>query len=232
MLSATDLAAWIETHPTTVDLVKWAVILALAWFVGLFRFLRNLTRTPRLSISTVLGRAFIANEPHDGHDDAVMVAFLLNIEVANRSSERIVVNSFEVRYRTARRFRRWSHRTSAVTLPSRVRVKAGSGVKIMRNWFGHFPDEIAYLTVDGKIDARDASSGYVLFISHTFGSWNPLIANDKIRVEVSTTLTTGKRVAAKAEIVVTRDGEFIEELVPGLLDHMRQPNTWNVPARF
>lgn len=210
MPSANDMATWIEAHPTTVDLAKWVAILAIAWFTGVFRFLRNLTRTPRLSISTVLGRAYVANESHDGHEDAVKVAFLLNIEVANRSSERIVVNSFEIRYKTMRQLRRWGPRISAVTLPNRVRIKAGAAVKLMPNWFGCFPDEIGHLTVDGKIDARDASSGYVLFVTHTFGSWNPKVNGGKIKVEVSTILTSGKRIAAKAHI----DVDLTPVLVP------------------
>ena len=79
---------WIEDHQATVDLAKWLLVLALAWAAGLFRYVRNLTRTPRLSISSVTSRCYVEEQPFESHSDAMKAAFLLDIEVTNRSSEK------------------------------------------------------------------------------------------------------------------------------------------------
>jgi hypothetical protein len=227
-----DLTQWIEDHSTTVDLLKWLVLLLLAWAVGVFKYLRDLTRTPRVRLSVVLSRCLVEQQSFENHQDAMKAAFLLNIEVANASSEHIVVNSFELRFRTLHTFRRWSQGISAVALPNRVRHRMGAGTKIMRNWFTLFSDGMVGLSVEGKIEARNANSGFSLFVSHTFGSWNPAIRNEKIRVRVAAILATGQRIKGSGTVHVTRDSALIEEMVPGMLEQIRHPTSWNVPLRF
>lgn len=232
MPDLSGLAEWIESHQTTVDFLKWLVLLVVAWAAGIFRCLRNLTRNPRVAVSEVISRCLILEAPYEGHQDATKAVFLLNIEVENRSSERIVVSSFELRYRRQVPLFRWSQKFSAISLPNRVHHKMGGGTKIMRNWFAHFPDGIPTLTVEGKIDARDAESGYALFVTHTHGSWNPKVQNNLVRVRVYERLTTGRTVSASAMVVVAQNPEFFEQMVPGILDQVEHPSAWNVPARF
>ena len=54
-----SLPQWIEDHQATVDLLKWLALLVIAWAAGLFRYLRDLTRTPRLAVSEVVSRCLI-----------------------------------------------------------------------------------------------------------------------------------------------------------------------------
>jgi len=223
---------WIEDHQATVDLLKWLALLVIAWAAGLFRYLQDLTRTPRLAVSEVVSRCLIVETPYGGHADAQRCVYLLNIEVANRSSERIVVSAFEIRHKWRRVLPMWSPRSSAVSLPNRVHHQMGGGIKLMRNWFAYFPDSLENLTVDGKIDARDAASGFALFVSHTYGSWNPKIENQHVHVCVYARLTTGKAVKTSAKILVTRNEEFFEEMIPGITAHVEHPSSWNVPARL
>lgn len=232
MPDLSSLTQWIETHQATVDLLKWLALLVIAWAAGLFRYLRDFTRTPRISVSEVISRCLIVEKPYEDHVDATRAIYLLNIEVANRSSERIVVSSFEIRHKWLRALPKWSPRSSAVSLPNRVHHKMGGGIKLMRNWFAYFPDNLENLTVDGKIDARDAASGFALFVSHTYGSWNPKLKNEHVHVCVYAKLTTGKTVKTSAKIPVTRNEKFFEEMIPGIMAHVDDPSSWNVPARF
>ncbi len=107
----------------------------------------------------------------------------------------------------------------------------GAGVKVMRNWFANFfdgHDEV--LTVGGIIPARHAESGFALFVSFTYGDWNPPIVNGRIPVRIEAQLTTGK-VRASGEITVTSDSEFFERMVPGICEQIAHPTAWNVPLR-
>lgn len=232
MLSLDALVQWIEGHSTTVDLLKWFVLLLVTWMVGGFRYVGNLTRGPRLSISSAVSRCLLVHEAYEDHPDATKSAFLLNLEVANRSAEKIVVGSFVIRFRRQLQFRRWSEPISAVSLPNRVRHEMGSGTKVMRNWFSYFPDGQESLTVDGKIEPRDAASGFALFVGNTYGSWNPRTRNDQVTVKVIASLTSGRRVSGKAKVSVTRDREYFEKMVPGINDQIDHPSAWNVPSRF
>lgn len=232
MIDVSALIEWVEAHQTTVDLLKWIFLIAVAWAVGLFRYVGDLTRKPRIAISEEMSRCLLQERPFQEHADAARAVFLLNIEVANRSSARIVVNAFEIRYQRRIGILKWGKPSSAVSLPNRVHQKMGGGTKIMRNWFAMFPDNMERLTVHGKIDARDAQSGYALFVTHTWGSWNPEVRKGRVRVEVSARLTTGRRVRCKASVPVTDNDELFEKMVPGMREHVEHPTSWNVPARF
>lgn len=108
----------------------------------------------------------------------------------------------------------------------------GSGTKFMRNWFAHFPDEQEILSVDGKIDPRDAASGYALFVGHTYGSWNPQIRKEEVTINVIASLTSGRRVSGKATVQIARDRELFEKMVPSINYQIDHPTAWNVPSRF
>ena len=222
---------WIETHSATVSILKWTVLLLVAWATGLVRFVRNLTRKPQVQISEPLSRCLVEKFAEiDGYRNAVRASFLVDIEVVNRSTEEIVVRTLNLRVRRTSRFRRWSQKISAASLPSRVYHRMGAGTKVMRNWFAYFPDGDVRLTVAGPIGPRHAESGFALFVSFTHGNWNPTIIDGCIVVKVEAGLTTGK-IRTKARILVTTNAEFFEEMVPGIREQIAHPTAWNVPLR-
>lgn len=226
------IVAWVEAHETTVDLLKWVLLLLVAWAAGLFRYLRNLTRSPKVRVSELTSRCFIEEmEQFDAHRNAVRAAILAEVEVANRSSEPIVVWALEARIYRSLLIRRWGPWISASSLPNRVQHKMASRTKIMRNWFSHLSGEMPGLTITGKIEPKHAESGFALFVSFTHGTWNPVIVNNSIRIRVRVRLTTGEKLEASARIPVTRNAEFFEGLVPGVLEHIRHPGAWNLPIR-
>lgn len=231
-MSVDSFTQWIEGHPATVDVLKWAALLLIAWGTGAFTYLRNLTRKPRVRVSEVTSRCFLESyDEFEGLRDAERASLLLDIQVSNRSSSEIVVWTFDMQIRRRLRFRPWGPRISAVSLPNRVRHTMGSGVKIMRNWFARFPDEQQDLTISGHLSPGHADSGYALFVSFTHGSWNPVVTSDEVVVRLTVGLTTGKKIVTKARIHTTRDADFFESLVPGVLEQVRHPTAWNLPLR-
>lgn len=233
MPNLSDVLNWIEQHDTTIELLKWLLLILVAWAVGLFRYLRNLTRKPCALVSGLASRCLIEEiDEYEGHRNVVRAALLLEVEVSNRSSEPIVVRTMEVRVRRPKPLFRWGPWLSAVSLPNRVQHQMGSGVKLMRNWFATFPDGIETLTIRGRIEPKDAESGFVLFVAFTHGNWNPEIDDECVRVGVRVHLTTGERLRASARVPATRKSEFFEQMVPGVLDQIRHPTAWNLPPRF
>ena len=222
--------AWIELHPVTADAIKWTLLLLIGWITGLFSFLRIYTKKPKLALSEVVSRYTILTEPHDGHEDAVKAIFLLNLEVVNPGRAVVFVNSFEIRFRRKLRIRSWSDWTSAISLPDRVRIEMGAGTKMLRNWFSHFGDELN-LTIDGQIDPSEANSGYVLFVNHTWGAWNPRDEDGTLEVKCRASTAVGGKLYASGKIT-PMDADKLEEMVPGILDLARHEGSWNVPARF
>ena len=231
MSDLNSLLNWIETHSATVAILKWAVLLLVAWATGLVRFIRNLTRKPLVQISEPLSRCLVEEFAEiEGHRNADRASFLIDIEVINRSTEEIVVRTLSLRVGRTGRFRHWGQKVSAVSLPSRVYHKMGAGTKVMRNWFAHFPDGNDRLTVAGPIGPRHTESGFALFVSFTHGNWNPAIVDGCTAVEVEAGLTTGT-IRTKARITVTRNTGFFEEMVPGIREQIAHPTAWNVPLR-
>lgn len=227
-----EILSWIENHSVAVDLLKWSLVLLLAWVSGAFKLLRLLTKRPKLKVSEIVSACAILREPHDERENAEKAIFLLNLEVVNPSRTLVVINSLEMKFASTRPFWKRTNWISAVSLPSRVRIEMGAGTKVMRNWFAHFPDEIAELTVDGRIEPNDAQSGYALFVTHTFGSWNPKVLDGAVRVTCRALSATGDKVNASGQIPVMTDPDRLEVMVPGVLDQARHPSSWNIPARF
>jgi hypothetical protein len=231
MFDLDTVITWIEEHDKTVDLLKWVLLLVLAWATGLFRYLRNLARKPRARLSSLTSRCYVEPMEDKQHSHAVLAAFLVELEVTNLGSDPIVVRTMELRMRRLRPFLRWGPWISATSLPNRVQLKMDSGIKVFRNWFSNFPDGPDSLTIQGRIAPKDAASGFLLFVSSTYGSWNPKIVNDCVLVRGRVTLTTGEKLTAVARIPVTTNAESFESLIPNGLVHVRDRGTWNLPAR-
>jgi hypothetical protein len=219
---------WIETHRETVEISKWAALVLVAWLTGLFRFIRSRTRKPQVRIIEPSSRCLIERF---ADKNAVRATFLVEIEVLNRSAEEIVVRSLNLRARRPNPVRRWVPKISAVSLPSRVYHPTGSGLKVMRNWFTRFQDEWPESTLEGIIAPRHLQSGYAMFVSFTYGDFNPLIVDGTVAVLIEVGLTTG-RARARGKVTITENTAFFEEMVPGVLAQIARPNSWNLPLRY
>lgn len=209
---------WVEAHQGSVDLLKWVLVIGAAWALGLFKYLRRKLKSPRIEIEELTSRCYCESfeELHDCKN-VVRTMFLLQISITNPTTDPVVVKDFWLRYRTKRRFERWTEFLLPTTLPSRPRQKAGNTTKLLKVWFSRYQDDPTTDYLDGRVDARDYQTGYVLFVSSTWGSHNPSIHGEKLSIEVRAKLTTGETLKDRATVSQIMDRTYLESFVPGIL---------------
>ncbi|MBQ0131927.1 MAG: hypothetical protein KBT18_07085, partial [Comamonas sp.] len=220
-----DLVGWIEDHTATVDLLKWIIVGLLAWLLGVFRFLRAKLKRPKLEIESFTSRC-IWDELGvlDGKDHNARVVFLIEAGINNPTTDPIVVRDFTLK---VKRLKGWPVK-NYLTLPSRVRHNVGDIKKFLKNWFSNFSEGPDSLTLDGRIEARDFQSGFLLFVSASWGYMRPSVKDGAIPVELRARLTTGELLIARSSIVLMEDHAKFELMVPGVLNHVQSSSTWNL----
>lgn len=221
-MTLADLIKWVEAHPTTIGIVLFAL-------AGL-KIFKKITLRSKLEIIDTASLCFIEEKDEfEDHKNLVRVAFLINASVRNPSNEKIVVESFSLSYLTKRSFRAWSQNLYRRTLPNRPRTKMGSGVKYSNVFFTNYPDDLQSLTMNGVIDPKEYQGGYIFFVSFTWGTWNPRFVNEKIKIRFQAKLTTGETCKDSASIRITKDRDFIENFIPGILDQIDHHTSWGIP---
>ena len=81
------------------------------------------------------------------------------------------------------------------------------------------------------MEAHDYAAGYLFFLSMTFGSWNPKLIKDHVRVKLQGLFVDGKIKSDKIDLRVTRDINDILQYCPDIDKYMEDPITqnWNAP---
>jgi hypothetical protein len=226
-----SLLDWLEAHPVVVDLLKWIAVGVLAWFGGAFGYLRRRFRRPLVEVLDVASRCrYEHQKERDGQTNVVRAAFLLRIGVSNCTHEPIYLKTFSMAYKCGVAFRRYHNRIGPCSLPNLPRQAVGDGVKYLSVWLTRFPETTDGLLAESRLEAKDYREGYMLFISHTHGSWNPIIENGHISVRVCITTTDGTRLRAKGKVRVLDDPAVLEEMVPDLGTLLEQQQSWNIPG--
>ena len=127
-----------------------------------------------------------------------------------------------------KRFFRKSQPLHPVSLPSRPRQYMGENIKFQHVFLTNFDDGFEHLTpASGVIDPKGCEHGYLLFVSFTFGDWNPKIDKGYVKIEISFSLTTGEKLKAKGSIKTSEDWDYFESWVPGIKEHLQQECTLN-----
>jgi len=228
-LALSNLVEWIESHATTIDVLKWVIVGLLAWVLGVFRFIRTKLKRPKLEIESFTSRCIWQELGIvDGNDHNARVVFLIEAGINNPTTDPIVVRDFTLKVKRLKGWPVRNHPLNAVTLPSRVRQNIGNITRFLKNWFSNFSEGPESLTVSARIESRDYQSGFVLFVSASWGYMRPFIKAGAIPVELNARLTTGERLTARADIAIMDDHAAFEEMVPGILDHVQNRNTWNI----
>lgn len=221
--------AWVEGHAITVDLLKWLAVGVLAWALGVFRFLRTKLKRPKLDIESFTSRcAWQELGRIDNNDHNVRVVFLIEASLVNPTSEDVVVRSFCLK---VKRLKRWGVRNyclNPVTLPSRVRHSVGDIVRYLCNWFSNFPEGPESLTLDSRVESKGWQSGFLLFVSASWGYMRPYVVDGKIPVTLYAYLTTGECLRVNSKISILQDVSVLESMVPGVFEHVKDSRTWNV----
>lgn len=228
-LTLSDLVEWIEAHATTIDVLKWIIVGLLAWGLGAFRFIRTKFKRPKLEVESFTSRCIWQElGVVDGNDHNARVVFIIEAGINNPTTYPIVVRDFTLKIKTLKGWPVRNHPLNAVTLPSRVRHNIGNVTKFLKNWFSNFPEGPESLTLGARIESRDHQSGFLLFVSTSWGYMRPFVRAGAIPVELNVRLTTGENLTARANIAIMEDHAAFEEMVPGVLDHVQHRNTWNI----
>ena len=228
-LALNNLVGWIEAHATTVDLLKWVIVGLLAWALGAFRFIRAKLKRPKLEIESLTSRCIWQElGVVDGNDHNARVVFLIEAGINNPTTDPIVVRDFTLKIKRLKAWPIRNHLLNAVTLPSRVRQDIGSITKLLKNWFSHYSEGSDSLTLSGRIESRDCQSGFLLFVSASWGNLRPFAKDGAIPVTLYARLTTGERLVVRSNIVLMDDHAAFETMIPGILDHVQNRSTWNI----
>ena len=224
-----NLVEWIEAHATTIDVLKWIVVGLLAWVLGVFRFIRTKLKRPKLEIESFTSRCIWQElGVVDGNDHNARVIFLIEAGVNNPTTDPIVVRDFTLKIKRLKGWPVRNHPLNAVTLPSRVRHNIGNITRFMKNWFSNFQEGPESLTLDARIESRDHQSGFLLFVSASWGYMRPFVKAGAIPVVLNARLTTGECLTARANIAIMDDHAAFEDMAPGLLGHVQHKSTWNI----
>lgn len=224
-----DIFIWLETHPTTINFLQWTLVVVIAWFSGVFRWLRTKTRSPKLEVVPTASMAFLENlGEFKGVANTIRISFIVHASIINKTTDRIVIDRFKLSYRSSHILKSMQQKILRQAFPSWPRKRLGESYKLMGAFFTTYGDDYdAILSVSGLIESREMASGYLLFVSNTYGSWNPKIENGKIKVRLICSLTTGETLSYNEYLRVTEDHDLIEEFCPGLVKHVAHDSTWN-----
>ncbi len=218
---------WIESHEKTVDLLKWGVLLLIAWAAGLFKYLRQKLRQPIAKIEVGTSRCLVEEfTEFQGHKNCIRASFILEVGLSNPTSEVVAIRHFSLAIKRRKFWRPWRPELIALSLPARPRHQTGSGEKVLKVWFSNFQDDFRELTLDGVIEPKRHHSGFLLFVCFAQGTWTPRIQDGHILVKALVYLTTGETRVAKGRVAVTRDKDAFEQSNPGILAHVSHSSAW------
>ena len=224
-----EIVTWIEAHPATVSILNSAALIGVAWFAGAFSFLRRFRLKPRLEIAPTASFAYL-ERPKDQVDrgDCVRMAFVLNATLVNASNERVVLDHFLLSFRTEGFWRSNRQKLLRLAFPARPRKPVGEGEKYMGVWFTEYLDEGRPAPpIDGELEPKSLCGGYLLFVSYTYGNWNPEVWRGVTRIRLKAKLTSQRWLSCSADVRVIEDADYVESFVPGLLKHIAHDSTWN-----
>jgi hypothetical protein len=164
----------------------------------------------------------------EGKDNASRAAYIINASLVNSSTERIVLDQFSLSYQTLNPLRSFRQRLVRIAFPARPRKRVGSGIKMMGVWFTDFPDEeYAIPASQGALEPKDMESGFLLFASFTWGSWNPAVVDGLLKVKLKAHLTSGEVLVSTARLRALYEPEIAHEFCPGIIEHIAHESTWN-----
>jgi hypothetical protein len=191
--------------------------------------LRTRLKRPKLEIESFTSRCIWQElGVIDGNDHNARVVFLIEAGINNPTTDPIVVRDFTLKVRRLRRWLALSRSLNPASLPSRVRHNVGDVTKLLKNWFSNFAEGPEDLTLDARIESRDHRSGFLLFVSVSWGYMRPLVRSGAVPVKLCVRLTTGETLIARSDIALMDEHSNFEAMVPGVLAYVENRSTWNI----
>ncbi|SEG74863.1 hypothetical protein [Halopseudomonas aestusnigri] len=220
---------FIESNETTIDLLKWAVVGLVAWMLGIFRYLKTKLKRPTLEVEAFTSRCSWEELGEiDGNPGNVRVILLIEAGINNPTTEPIVVRYFTLHVKRLKSWPIWNEALNPTTLPCRVRHVVGDVTRYLKNWFSNFEEGPEYLTLSPRVESREFQSGFLIFVSASWGNMRPLVTDKGIPIKLKARLTTGETLVAKTSITVLENQTIMDSLVPGVFKHVENPATWNI----
>ncbi|EDY84326.1 hypothetical protein VDG1235_3957 [Verrucomicrobiia bacterium DG1235] len=221
---------WIESHKVTVDLAKWAIVILFAWAAGVFRLAGRFLQRPKLELYGPAGFCYL-QDYHDKDEDTKgkLAVFVINPVIKNPTLRSFEIDRFFLGYRCKRFFRSYRQKLFHVSFPARPTKKMGDGLKILPVYFTNYGDGFdEKCTVEGFVEPRRVRAAYSMFISNTWGSWDPIVKNEKIEIKLTATTIGEGTLTRKVKLPVVTKKEVLDDFCNGLYDYVQTPNTWNL----
>jgi hypothetical protein len=216
---------WIEAHQTTVDLLKWVMLLVLGWMLGLFRAIRDWTRRPAVEIDSRYSSCYV--EQHDrfgDYADVILIAALVDVGITNPTKDKVGVKRLGLSVRRNGLWPCWSKEVSAVGLPSPPTFPLGEHVKLIPVWFTAFSDDYLDLRRTSA-DPQDSVAALALFVVLVDRKNLPELG-DSLLIKVNAYLATGQVCRQVGKIKVYRDFTRLGCIVAGSEAYVRAPAVW------
>jgi hypothetical protein len=220
---------WLESHPVTVDVTKWILVIAAVWISGAFTALRRFTQRPHVEIYGPACFCYLEDykDPESGKDSTLAV-FVLNPAIKNPSDRSFEIDKMLLSYDCQHFFRKFQQELFPVSFPARPRKAFGVGVKVLPVFFTRFGDEMDEISsVQGKIGPKSLTAAYLMFISNTWGSWRAKETKGMIEVRLRISTVGEGSLVQKVKIRVFRDKKILEDFCPTLYEHAKTNNLWN-----
>jgi hypothetical protein len=216
---------WIESHKTTVDLLKWIAAGCIAWVLGVFKALHEWTRRPSISIDSAYSRGYYEERGALGqYQDVVLLAIIADIQVMNPTGTPLNVRSFELQVKRMPWFRPWTRLLPALGFPSMPRTPMpGGNEKYVPVWFSMFKG-FEHQSLK-KVDEHDCAAGLAFFAA-VISKDELQKGAERIRVRVSVTFASGEKKMSTAMLDLKHDFSQLERTVPHSVDYIRHESVW------
>lgn len=153
--------AWLELHNTTIDLLKWLIILLIAWFSGFIKLIYKYTKKPK---SVIIPSAsiiyFESILEKDNIKNAVRCSYILNVKVTNLSKEKIFVDHFHISYKNYSLKRSMKQKLLRIPFPNRPRKILGDIEKLLSVFFTNYPvEKYDMVPANGILETNESQGG-------------------------------------------------------------------------
>lgn len=211
--------SWLESHPVTVDLIKWILLILGAWAVGVFKILRRFTLRPSVALYDSPGFCFLEDYKTEEGADGRLSVFIVNPSIRNPSFNSYEIERITLGYKCRFIFRSFRQNLLPISFPQRPKQQHGTSIKALPVFFTRFGDQFDDgLTTDTIIDERRVSSGYIMFISRTWGSWMAENQKEEIKIKLSVKTVGAGKLKFRGNLRTTSDISELKEFCPGLYE--------------
>ncbi len=198
-----DVADYLNSHPSLINLIIFLLGLLVAWISGGLKAIKALSQKLdnrlRIRINPATARVTFLKEYEYAGKKAARFAFWFSMSLHNPTEKSMTVTDFELKFKDRRR--RWSKAILPLTFPNVPRVEIGENLKFLPVYFTRFPEMESIFgsefSPNGKVQAGDIQSGYLLFMEEFYDNWLPRVVKKGVMIKASCRDLRGRSYVAK-----------------------------------